>query len=170
MLVKCRGKGRRGRKPGPAQRASSVHPVGRRPTAVDSRGTAPRCPQLSTALPCRVSVRWSREDQRAPGVRCSVMTCGLLISRVARSGASAVRSGVPPPCSRAYTLWIVVFVQDPAGARAEPDCPALPRPPRRRRKNTESSRKEMSVLESAFLLRQDSRCLSFSSKRIQMYV
>ena len=78
------------------------------------------------------------------------MTCGLLISRVARSGASAVRSGVPPPCSRAYTLWIVVFVQDPAGARAEPDCPALPRPPRRRRRILKAAERKCRCLRTPF--------------------
>ena len=89
---------------GPAQRASSVHPVGRRPTAVDSRGRTPRCPQLSTALPCGVSVRWSREDQRAPGLLCSVMTCGLLISRAAPPVPRLDDRAFGRPTHRIYSL------------------------------------------------------------------
>lgn len=62
--------------------------------------TAPRCQQRLTGLPCHVSVRRSREDLRAPGLRCSVMACGLLISRAAPPVPRLSESGVPPPYSR----------------------------------------------------------------------
>lgn len=99
---------------GPAQSASSVLPAGCRSTVVDSRGTAPRCPQLSTALPCRVSDRQSRDDQRAPGLQCSVMTSGLLFSRAAPPVPRLADSGVPPPYSRCIFFFLLFSEENPA--------------------------------------------------------
>ena len=86
-----------------------MQPYCRRPTAVDSRGTAPRCPQLSTVLTRRVSVRRSREDLRAPGLRCSVMACGLLNSRVARDWCVGCPIQAFRRLTAVYTLFSAVF-------------------------------------------------------------
>lgn len=87
-------------------------------------------------------------DLRAPALtRCALWCVGCPIQAFRRLTA-------------VYTLFSAVFCQaeDRNSARAGPDCPALPRSPRRRRKNTESSRKGRPMLESTFPVRWDSCC------------
>ena len=142
-----------------------MQPYCRRPTAVDSRGTAPRCPQLSTVLTRRVSVRRSREDLRAPGLRCSVMACGLLNSRVARDWCVGCPIQAFRRLTAVYTLLFAVSggcrpvsghqprlfrAEDWNSARAEPDCPALPRPPRRRRRILKTAERKCRCLRTPF--------------------
>ena len=95
-----------------------------------------------------------------------VRTCGLLNSRVARDWCVGCPIQAFRRLTAVYTLLFAVSggcrpvsghqprlfrAEDWNSARAEPDCPALPRPPRRRRRILKAAEREGLCLRVPFL-------------------
>ena len=165
MQASCRVEGRRGRKRrtrtacelsapswSPANSCGQPRNGTALPTAVD-RLTVQSISPLIPCGPAGSCFTVQRVNLRAPDLpRCALWCVGCPIQAFRRLTAVytllfAVSGGCRPVSGHQPRLF---RAEDWNSARAEPDCPALPRPPRRRRRILKAAERKCRCLRTPF--------------------